>query len=73
MNKLIEEKRYDDAVKIFECGSQRGFTTTSGRVFPSDVVMLAIEALYQLVKILFRRSRNYFIWNFFFNRIQRNH
>ncbi|CAF1328220.1 unnamed protein product [Rotaria magnacalcarata] len=47
MNKLIEEKRYDDAVKVFDFGSQRGFSTASGRVFPSDVVMLAIEGLYR--------------------------
>jgi hypothetical protein len=51
MNKLIEEKRYDDAVKVFEYGSQRGFSTTSGRAFPTDVVMLAIESLYRQVNI----------------------
>ncbi len=49
MNKLIEEKRYNDVIKVFEYGSQRGFTTTSGRVFPIDVVMLAIESLYRQV------------------------
>ncbi|CAF1149546.1 unnamed protein product [Adineta ricciae] len=47
MNKLIEDKRYDDAIKVFEYGSQRGFNTSSGRAFPSDVVMLAIEGLYR--------------------------
>ncbi|CAF3487500.1 unnamed protein product [Adineta steineri] len=47
MNKLIEDKRYDDAVKVFEFGSKRGFSTTSGRTFPTDVVMLAIEGLYR--------------------------
>jgi hypothetical protein len=52
MNKLIEEKRYDDVVKVFEYGSQRGFTTTSGRIFPIDVVMLVIEGLYRQVKII---------------------
>ena len=52
MNKLIEEKRYDDAVKVFEYGSQRGFSTTSGRTFPSDVVMLAIEGLYRKVNLI---------------------
>jgi hypothetical protein len=52
MNKLIEEKRYDDAIKVFEYGSQRGFSTTSGRAFPTDVVMLAMESLYRQVKPL---------------------
>ncbi len=52
MNKLIEEKRYDDALKVFEHGTQRGFSTTSGRVFPTDVVMLAIESLYRQVKTI---------------------
>ncbi|CAF0726178.1 unnamed protein product [Rotaria sp. Silwood1] len=47
MNKLIEEKRYDDAIKVFEHGSKRGFSTTSGRTYPSDVVMLAIEGLFR--------------------------
>jgi hypothetical protein len=47
MNKLIEDKRYDDAVKVFEHGAKRGFSTTSGRAFPTDVVMLAIEGLYR--------------------------
>ena len=49
MNKLIEDKRYDDAVKVFEHGAKRGFSTTSGRAFPTDVVMLAIEGLYRQV------------------------
>lgn len=49
LNKLVEDKRYDDAIKVFEFGSQRGFTTTSGRTYPTDVVMLAIEALYRQV------------------------
>ncbi|CAF1094054.1 unnamed protein product [Rotaria magnacalcarata] len=47
LNKLIEDKRYDDATKIFEYGMQRGFSTASGRVFPTDAVTLAIEALYR--------------------------
>lgn len=51
MNKLIEDKRYDDVVKIYDFGIQRGFQTSSGRAFPTDVVMLAIEALYRQVKI----------------------
>ena len=54
MNKLIEEKRYDDAIKVFEYGSQRGFNTSSGRAFPSDVVMLAVEALYRQVRFIRR-------------------
>jgi hypothetical protein len=45
MNKLIEEKRYDDVMKVFEYGTQRGFSTSSGRKFPTDVVMLTIESL----------------------------
>ena len=49
LNKLIEDKRYDDVIKIFEFGSQRGFATTSGRAYPTDVVMLTIEALYRQV------------------------
>lgn len=49
MNKLIEEKRYDDVIKVFDHGIQRGFTTSSGRTFPSDVVMLAIDSLYRQV------------------------
>lgn len=49
LNKLVEDQRYDDAIKVFEFGSQRGFTTTSGRNYPTDVVMLAIEALYRQV------------------------
>jgi len=47
MNKLIEEQRFDDALKVFEHGSKRGFSTVSGRKFPGDVVMLAIECLYR--------------------------
>jgi len=47
MNKLIEEKRYDEAIKVFEYGSKRGFSTISGRAYPTDVVMLAIEGLYR--------------------------
>ena len=49
MNKLIEEQRYDDALKIFDYACQRGFTTNSGRTYPSDVVTLAVEALYRQV------------------------
>lgn len=49
MNKLIEEQRYDDALKAFEYGTQRGFSTVSGRKYPGDVVMLAIECLYRQV------------------------
>ncbi|CAF4303386.1 unnamed protein product [Rotaria socialis] len=47
LNKLVEDKRYEDATKIFEYGMQRGFSTASGRVFPTDAVTLAIEALYR--------------------------
>ncbi|CAF1278704.1 unnamed protein product [Adineta steineri] len=47
LNKLIEDKRFDDAVKVFEYGSERGFSTTSGRTYPTDVVMLTIEGLYR--------------------------
>jgi hypothetical protein len=53
MNKLIEEKRYDDAIQVFEYGTKRGFSTSSGRAFPTDVVMLAVEGLYRQVKISF--------------------
>jgi len=52
LNKLVEDKRYDDAVKIFEYGIQRGFNTTSGRAYPTDVVMLAIEGLYRQVRLM---------------------
>ena len=48
MNKLVDDKRYDDALKIFEFASQRGFSS-SGRTYPTDIVMLAIEALYRQV------------------------
>lgn len=51
MNKLLEDQRYDDTMKIFDYGCQRGFTTTTGRTFPSDVMMLAVETLYRQVKI----------------------
>ncbi|CAF4754376.1 unnamed protein product [Rotaria sp. Silwood1] len=47
LNKLVEDKRYDDAIKVFEYGMQRGFTTTSGRTYPTDAVTLTIEALYR--------------------------
>lgn len=50
LNKLVEDKRYDDAVKVFEYGVQRGFQTASGRAYPTDVVMLAIEGLYRQVR-----------------------
>jgi hypothetical protein len=74
MNKLIEEKRYDDVVKVFEYGTQRGFSTTSGRVFPTDVVMLAIEGLYRQVKIIgfFNQKEEKKNIQFFF-RILKNH
>ena len=48
MNKLVDDKRYDDALKVFEFASQRGFSS-SGRAYPTDIVMLAIEALYRQV------------------------
>jgi hypothetical protein len=35
---------------MFEFGSQRGFSTATGRTYPADVVMLTIEALYRQVK-----------------------
>ncbi|CAF3572567.1 unnamed protein product, partial [Rotaria sordida] len=47
LNKLVEDKRYDDAIKIFEYGMQRGFSTTSGRAYPTDAVILVVEALYR--------------------------
>ncbi len=50
LNKLVEDKRYDDVIKMFEFGSQRGFSTATGRTYPADVVMLTIEALYRQVK-----------------------
>ena len=56
MNKLIEDKRYDDVLKVFDHGVQRGFATSSGRTFPTDVVMLAIEGLYRQVRIKFFRT-----------------
>ena len=49
LNKLVEDERYDDAIKMFEFGGQRGFTTASGRGYPTDVVTLAAEALYRQV------------------------
>jgi hypothetical protein len=49
MNKLIEDKRYDDVVKLFDYGIQRGFSTSNGRAYPTDVIMLTIEALYRQV------------------------
>ncbi len=58
LNKLIEDKRYDDAIKIFEYGSQRGFSTTSGRTYPTDVVMLTVEALYRQVKKFLLNKKN---------------
>lgn len=48
MNKLVDDKRYDDALKVFEVASARGFSS-SGRAYPTDLVMLAIEALYRQV------------------------
>lgn len=47
MNRLIEDKRYDDAVKVFEFSMKRGFKTANGRTYPTDVIMLAIEGLYR--------------------------
>lgn len=47
LNKLIEDKRYADAIKMFEHGMGRGFSTASGRTYPTDVVTLAMEALYR--------------------------
>ncbi|CAF0926849.1 unnamed protein product, partial [Didymodactylos carnosus] len=47
MNKLVEEKRFEDCIRVFEHGIKRGFTTQSGKTFPRDVVMLAVEALYR--------------------------
>ena len=49
LNKLVEDKRYDDAIKVFEFASQRGFSTASGRAYPTDVVTLTVEALYRQV------------------------
>ncbi|KAI0990669.1 hypothetical protein GJ496_006443 [Pomphorhynchus laevis] len=48
MNHLIEKRRFDDAVKIFELSMQRGFITANGKLIPSDVLMLLVEALYCL-------------------------
>jgi len=64
MNKLIEEKRYDDVIKVFEHGTQRGFSTTSGRAFPTDVVMLAIEGLYRQVEEIDIFEKNRFFYFF---------
>jgi hypothetical protein len=50
MNKLLEDKRYDDASNLFDFACQRGFTSTTNRKYPSDVVTLAIEAYYRQVK-----------------------
>jgi hypothetical protein len=61
MNKLIEEKRYDDVIKVFEHGAQRGFSTTTGRAFPTDVVMLAIEGLYRQVEEIEFYEKNRFV------------
>jgi hypothetical protein len=58
MNKLIEDKRYDDAIQIFEYGSQRGFTTMSGRAYPTDLIMLTIEAFYRQVNYLILSNKN---------------
>lgn len=55
MNKLIEDKRYDDVVKVFEHGAKRGYTTANGRKYPTDVTMLAMESLYQQVKHFLKR------------------
>ena len=61
LNKLLEEKRYDDAIKIFEYGSQRGFSTSTGRAYPTDVVMLVIEALYRQVEEFLNQKNVLFI------------
>ena len=50
MNKLMEDKRFDDVVKVFEYGAKRGFSTSNGRAYPTDVTMLTIEALYRQVR-----------------------
>ena len=50
MNKLIEDQRYDDALNIFEFACKRGFTTSTGRKYPNDLVLLAVEALYRQVR-----------------------
>ncbi|CAF0751400.1 unnamed protein product [Didymodactylos carnosus] len=47
MNKLLEEKRVDDCVKVFEHGIKQGFIIQSGKPYPQDVIMLGIEALYK--------------------------
>ena len=56
MNRLIEDKRYDDTIKVFEFSLKRGFKTASGRTYPTDVIMLAIEGLYRQVHI-FRANK----------------
>jgi hypothetical protein len=50
-------------IKIFEFGSQRGFSTTSGRTYPTDVVMLTIEALYRQVN-KFDQVEIFFYWKY---------
>jgi hypothetical protein len=44
-------------IKIFEYGSERGFSTTSGRTYPTDVVMLTIEALYRQVTNFYQKTK----------------
>ncbi len=77
MNKLIEEKRYDDVIKVFEYGCQRGFSTTSGRAYPIDVVMLVIEGLYRQVNIIFQfnfEEKNLFLeYKRIINKSKRNY
>ncbi len=50
-------------IKIFEFGSQRGFSTASGRTYPTDVVMLTIEALYRQVNKSDQIEMCFFIGN----------
>ncbi len=45
-------------IKIFEYGSERGFSTTSGRTYPTDVVMLTIEALYRQVTNFYQKQKD---------------
>ncbi|CAF1073720.1 unnamed protein product [Didymodactylos carnosus] len=45
MNKLNGDERYDDAVKVYELGCERGFFATAlGKSKEADVMLLAIGA-----------------------------